>query len=98
MAVEGRRQVQTPEGGPQDREIGHGFHTQQAGFGGVHPSSLPTPARLAENYPQHERTVGSISSHTPVRIGVSPSRMPRHQSKGPTSTPFRTIIKGWTPA
>src|ERR1700730_18200801 len=58
VAVEGRRQVQALEGGPVDREIGHGFHTQQAGFGGVHPSSLPTSARLSENYPQHERTVG----------------------------------------
>jgi hypothetical protein len=41
VAVEGGRQVQTLEGGPQDGEVGHGFHTHKAGFGGVHPSTLP---------------------------------------------------------
>ena len=43
VAVQGGGQVQTLEGGPQDGQVGHGFDTQQAGFGGVHPSSLPTP-------------------------------------------------------
>ena len=57
VAVQGGRQVQTLEGGPQDGQVGHDFHTQQAGFGGVHPSSLPTSA-FPENHPEHERTAG----------------------------------------
>jgi hypothetical protein len=40
VTVQSGRQVQALEGGPQDGEVGHGFHAQQAGFGGVHPSNL----------------------------------------------------------
>ncbi len=50
VAVQGGRQVQTLEGGPQDGQVGHDFDTQQAGFGGVHPSSLPT-LPFPENHP-----------------------------------------------
>ena len=55
VPVQGGRQVQALEGGPQDGQVGHGFDTQQAGFAGVHPSSLPTAA-FPENHPEHERT------------------------------------------
>ena len=56
VAVQGGRQVQTLEGGPQDGEVGHGFHTQQAGFGRC--SSLqPTHLLHSRKPPQHERTV-----------------------------------------
>ena len=57
VAVQGGRQVQTLEGGPQDGQVGHGFDTQQAGLAGIHPSSLRTAA-FPENHPEHERTVG----------------------------------------
>src|SRR6202021_2823875 len=40
VAVQGGRQVETEEGGPQDGEVGQGFHAQQTRFGGVHPFSL----------------------------------------------------------
>ena len=33
VAVQGGRQVQTLQGGPQDGQVGHDFDTQQAGFG-----------------------------------------------------------------
>ena len=42
VAVESGRQVQPLEGGPEDGEVGHGFDTHNAGFGGVHPASLST--------------------------------------------------------
>ena len=67
VAVQGGRQVQTLEGGPQDREVGHGFHTQQAGFGSVHPFSLPTSS-IPENHPQHERTVCYSVLHYPAEM------------------------------
>ncbi len=56
VAVQRGRQVQALEGGPQDGEVGHDFHAEQPGFGGVHPAKLPTPT-IPENHPEHERTV-----------------------------------------
>jgi hypothetical protein len=57
MAVQGGRQVQALQGGPKDRQVGHGLHTQQAGWVGIHSSRLRTAA-VPENRPEHERTVG----------------------------------------
>ena len=62
VAVQGGRQFQTLEGGPQDRQVADDFHAQQARFGGVHPSNLLT-APISENHPQQERTL----RHTQAR-------------------------------
>src|SRR3954470_5737936 len=40
VAVDGGRQVETPKRGPQDRQVGDDFDTQQARFGSVHPPVL----------------------------------------------------------
>jgi hypothetical protein len=45
------------EGGPQDGQVGHGLHTQQARFAGIHSTRIRTAA-FPENHPEHERTVG----------------------------------------
>ena len=44
VPVQGGRQLQTLQDGPQDGQVGHDFDTQQAGFGGVHPFRLRGPA------------------------------------------------------
>ena len=72
VAVQGGRQVQMLEGGPQDGEVGQGFHAQQARFGGAHSSSLPT-SFIPENHLQHERTVRSSVSQP----GTIATRSPR---------------------
>ena len=57
VTVQAGRQVQPLQLGPQDRQVGHGLHTQQARFDSVHPSSL-LALPIPENHPKHERTVG----------------------------------------
>ncbi len=56
VTVQGGRQVQALEEGPQDGQVGHDFHAQQAGFAGVHPTNLCT-CPIPGKHPQHERTV-----------------------------------------
>ena len=59
VAVQGGRQVQALQGGPQDGQVGNDFDAQQAGFGGVHPARLPTSLFL-ENHPERKRTAGWV--------------------------------------
>src|SRR4051794_22582143 len=59
VTVQGGRQVETLEGGPQDGQVGHGLDTQQAGLAGIHPARL-RPTAFPENRPEHERTVGYV--------------------------------------
>jgi hypothetical protein len=40
VSVQGGRQVQPLQGGPEDGQVAHGFDTQQAGIGGAHPVRL----------------------------------------------------------
>jgi hypothetical protein len=56
VSVQDGRQVQTLEGGPQDREVGDDFHTQQSRFGSVHSFSLRTSS-IPEIHPEDKRTV-----------------------------------------
>ena len=58
VTVQRGRQVQTLERAPQDRQVGKNFDTQQAGFGGAHPSVLPT-SPFPENHHGSERTAGN---------------------------------------
>jgi len=67
VAVQDGGQVQTLEDGPEDGEIGHDFHTQQAGLGSVHPFSL-LASGILEN---HLRTQANP-------LFPSPSRRNRH--------------------
>jgi hypothetical protein len=68
VTVQDGRQVQALEGGPQDGQVGHGLHTQQAGLAGIHSSRLPTAA-FPENLPEHERTLVRVSYFS--RSGIS---------------------------
>lgn len=68
MTVQGGRQVQALEEGPQDGQVGHDFHTQQARFAGVHPFNLCT-CPISEKHPQHERTIGLVA--LPVVFGIA---------------------------
>ena len=57
VAVQGGRQIQTLEGGPEDGQVADDFHAQQAGLEGVHPFNLLT-SPISENHPQQDRTMG----------------------------------------
>jgi hypothetical protein len=56
-AVQGGRQVQTLQRGPQDWQVSHDLNTHEVGFDDIHPSILPASPFL-ENHPDHERTAG----------------------------------------
>src|SRR5439155_3438825 len=76
VAVQGGDQIKALQGGPQDGQVGHGFDAHQVGFGGIHPSVLPTSPFL-ENHPEHERTAGVYGGlRTLPRFAATPARPP----------------------
>ena len=69
VAVQGGRQVQTLEGGPQDGQVGHGFDTQQAGFGWC-SSRQSTHRRLSRKPPRTRanRRLYDLTSEVQIAI------------------------------